>query len=299
MPNLCNLDGQILREDEARIPVLDRGFLFGDSVYEVMRTIGHVPFAWIEHLRRLRESAAGLGMALDLDDAQVMSRVQATVAQSGFPECYVRIIVTRGTGTAPNIDLAYATGKPRWLVLVRELPPGPTRPVHLAVVERLRNDRRALDPAVKSGNYLNSVLGLAEARARGATDCLFLNVAGHVTEASTANVFVVQGGVVRTPPLTAGILAGVTRGLLLAHCRQCGIPVEECDLTLAQVRAADELFLSSSLRDVLPVTHLDGAPFRGGGIGPLTARLQADFPALAQRLVRERHGPELARLLAR
>ena len=106
MANLCNLDGTILREEAAAVPVLDRGFLFGDSIYEVMRTIGGVPFAWPEHLLRLRFSAAGLGMSLDLTDGDLMRRVRDTMARAGHAESYVRIVVTRGSGTAPSIDLA-------------------------------------------------------------------------------------------------------------------------------------------------------------------------------------------------
>jgi branched-chain amino acid aminotransferase len=297
MTNFCNLDGAILREDEARIPVLDRGFLFGDSVYEVIRTRGGVPFAWQEHLDRLRLSAAGLALPLDLTDAALMSRVQATVAQAGFVDSYIRIIVTRGTGSAPNIDLACATGKPRWVIMVRELPAGASKPAHLAIVDRLRTDRRALDPALKSGNYLNNVLGLAEAKAAGATDCLFLNAAGFVTEASTANFFLVKHGVICTPPLTSGILAGITRSLLLAFCRDRGHRVVEQDLTAADVHAADELFLTSTLRDVMPVAQLDGAPFHGGTVGPFTATLQRDWLAHCLQLVRDQHGPALRRLL--
>lgn len=297
MANLCNLDGAIGPEADARIPVLDRGFLFGDSVYEVCRTRGGVPFAWPEHLERLRTSAEGLLLPLDLDDRTVMQRVQKTLQAAANAESYVRIIVSRGTGTAPNIDLQYAPGPCRWVILVRPLTTLPGQPVHLALVPRLRNDRRALDPAVKSGNYLNNVLGLAEAKARGATDAVFLNHAGHVTEASTSNVFAVRAGRVHTPPLHAGILAGITRTLVLEVCRERGLEVIENDLTAEALRGADELFVSSTLRDIAPVTHLDGAPVQNGGVGPLTLALMEAFAAYCERLSATRYGPELARLL--
>ena len=185
MVDLCNLNGKIVKESEARIPVLDRGFLFGDSVYEVMRTMAGTPFGWIEHLERLHRSADGLALPLDLDDRALMARVMATVAAANHETSYVRIIVTRGTGTAPNIDLAYAPGPATCVILVRAVTPQTGRQANLAIVPRLRTDRRALDPAIKSGNYLNNVLGLREAREQGATDCLFLNQEGKVTEAST------------------------------------------------------------------------------------------------------------------
>jgi branched-chain amino acid aminotransferase len=297
MADLCNVDGTISREQDARIPVLDRGFLFGDSVYEVMRTRGGSLFAWQEHLARLRGSARGIGLEPDLDDAAILRRIDATLREAGNAESYVRVILTRGTGTAPNIDLAYAPGPPRWIVLVRELTAHAGSPVRLQLVGRLRNDPRALDPAVKSGNYLNNVLGLREAKVKGATDCLFLNASGHVTEASTANVFAVHGARVRTPPLDAGILAGVTRALLLEFLRARGGEVAEADLTPADLHSADELFLTSTLRDLAPVTHIDGAPVGGGMPGPFVRALAREFTARADRRAREQDGPAMARLV--
>ena len=273
MANLCNIDGAIVPEAEARIPVLDRGFLFGDSVYEVMRTRagGHL-FAWQEHLARLHASADGLGMPLDVDDSGVLGRIAATMLAAALPECYVRVIVTRGTGTAPSIALGQAPGPQRWVLLVRPLPPASTD-TRLWLVDRLRVDRRALDPALKSGNYLNNVLGLAEAQARGATDCVFLNGQGQVTEASTSNLFARHGRRVRTPPLDAGILAGVTRALLIGFLAARGDAVEESPLTAADLRSADELFLTSTLRDLAPVTHLDGQLVGTDAPGPFVRRL--------------------------
>ncbi|MGE3174631.1 MAG: aminotransferase class IV [Planctomycetota bacterium] len=281
--NLCNVDGAIVAEAEATVPVLDRGFLFGDSIYEVLRTRGGRLLAWREHLDRLRRSADALAMELDLDDGGILRRVLATTARAGFAESYVRIVVTRGTGSAPSIDLRCAPGPLRWVLLVRALPA--VEPVaRLAMIERLRNDRRALDPAAKSGNYLNNVLGLAESQRTGATDCVFLNGRGHVTEASTSNVFAVFGDRFATPPLGAGLLAGVTRARLIGFLRACGQTVDECDLDAATLRSADELFLTSTLRDIAPVSHLDGRPLhQGGGGGARSTALAAAFAAHLDR----------------
>lgn len=283
MANVCNVDGLVTPEHEARIPVLDRGFLFGDSIYEVVRTAGDVPFAWPEHWARLVRSAAAIRLRLDLDEPTVAGRVAATLAAAGPGDHYVRVIVTRGAGSAPNIDLAYATGRPCWVVMVRPLPAISGQPVRLAIVERLRNDRRALDPATKSGNYLNSVLGLAEAQDRGATDCLMCNAEGRLTEASTSNVFARLDGIWCTPPLAAGILEGVTRALLLELLPALGERVAERHLTPADVQSAEELFLSSTLRDIAPVTHLDGRALHGGGPGPAVTRL---LPAVREHFAR-------------
>ncbi len=297
MHALCNLNGEITAEAEARIPVLDRGFLFGDSIYEVLRTRHRVPFAWPEHFERLRRSADGIALDLDLTDEQILARIKETqLAAGGDGEAYVRVIVTRGPGSAPNIDLAYAGERPTWVILVRPLPAGGGGPVRLALIERLRNDRRALDPAIKSGNYLNNVLGLAEAKARGATDCLFLNQAGMVTEASTANFCIVDGDAVVTPPLAAGLLAGTTRRLLAELCREQEIAFVERDLSRQHLTAADEMFLTSTMRDIAPVVELDAIAVGDGRAGPLTQRLQRAFDEFCERRLRERYAPAYERL---
>lgn len=303
MPNLVDLDGTIQPESAARLPVLDRGFLFGDSVYEVLATRRGVPFAAREHLARLRTSAAGIRLELPFQDAELLARVKRVIAAAGFAESYIRIIVTRGTGTAPNIDLAYAPGPAATLILVRELPGKTTSTAHLAIVSRQRNARLALDPAIKSGNYLNNVLGLAEAKDRGATDALFFNAEGFATEATTSNFFAVREGVIHTPPLDAGILAGVTRDLLFPTCAAVGIPLRERNLDEAAVRTADELFLTSTLRDVLPVTKLDGAPVgrsagraagSGAAVGPITARVLQAWQQFAEARLRDVYAPDWA-----
>lgn len=291
MANLCNLDGVILPEEQATVPVLDRSFLFGDSIYEVARTIDGAPFAWGEHWQRLVASAHSLHMPLDLDERTVARRVAATLAAADHGESYVRIIVTRGTGSAPNIDLDYATGPQRWVLLVRPLPQNFGKPARLALIERRRNDRRALDPASKSGNYLNNVLGLAEAKARGATDCVMLNADGLVTEASTSNLFARLDGNWCTPPLAAGILAGITRSLLLEFLASRGETCAERDLHADELGRAEELFLSSTLRDIGPVTHLGDRALHGGEGGPHTLRLAAQFAAHIRERMRRHDAP--------
>jgi branched-chain amino acid aminotransferase len=298
MANLCNLDGAILPESEASVPVLDRSFLFGDSVYEVVRTIGGVPFAWAEHWQRLARSAADLWMPLDLDERTVARRIQDTLAAAGNPESYVRIVVTRGTGTAPNIDLAYAEGPRRWVILVRQLGNSFGMAAKLARIPRLRNDRRALDPASKSGNYLNNVMGLAEAKKAGATDCVMLNADGMVTEASTSNLFARIGGQWVTPPLDAGILAGITRAMLIEHLRAGGESVVERPMSSEDLDRAEELFLSSTLRDVGPVTHLDGIAKSGGRAGPHTERLMTSFATFLRERMGGHDGPRWRKLVA-
>ncbi len=298
MANLCNVDGRITPEAEARVPVLDRGFLFGDSIYEVVRTVGAEPFGWPEHWERLVASAAAIRLRLDLDEATVARRIAATLAAAGPGDRYVRIVATRGAGSAPNIDIACATGAPCWVIMVRDLAPMSGAPSRLALIDRLRNDRRALDPATKSGNYLNNVLGLAEAKDLGATDCVMQNAQGFVTEASTSNVFARIDGIWTTPRLDDGILAGVTRAHLLAWLPTVGEKVAEAHLTPADLRRADEIFLSSTLRDIAPVTHLDGRPLGGSTGGPEAKRLLAAYQAWYAERLRTMYAPQWRRLVA-
>lgn len=298
MTNLCNLNGEVVPEEDAKISVLDRGFLFGDSIYEVTRTRQGIPFAWTEHLERLRSSAAGLEMEVDISHQEITSRVMATLdaarESADHDESYIRVVITRGVGSAPNIDVRYAPDSVTCLIMVRALPVGLDTPASVAIVPRLRTDRRALDPAIKSGNYLNNVMGLKEAHSRGASECLFMNNDGRLTEASTSNVWIVQGDTIATPGLSAGLLAGVTRRLLLAFCRDEGIECVEKDLHEEDVRSADGMFLTSTLRDIAPVTELDG---RAMAVSPTMSDLIRDFRAHCDRRAVEIDRPAIAALL--
>lgn len=283
MAAFCSVDGVLTPEAEAVIPVLDRGFLFADSVYEVLRTRDGVPFAWRSHLERLGRSAEAIAMPLEASHrdlmAEVLRTLEASCAGPGA-ERYVRLIVTRGTGSAPGIDLSLATGPQRVVVLVRDLPVGRTRtPCRAALVRR----GTGVDPAVKSGSYLPNVLGLAEARRRGADECLFVDDSGTVTEASTANVHMVRAGALHTPPIGSGILAGVTRSLLLEAAAESGILVVEKRISIDDIRSADEVLLTGTVREIAPVTEIDGAPVGEEWPGPVTSRLASAFDAACAR----------------
>lgn len=298
MPSLCNVNGKILPEAEATVPVLDRGFLFGDSVYEVTKIVDDVPFAWPEHLDRLHRSAEGLQLEFDLSDGELTRRMMETHRAAEVGDSYCRVIVTRGPGSAPNIDTKYALGQPTTVIMVRPIPEGMSAPAHVAIVPRLRTDKRSLDPAIKSGNYLNNVMGLKEARDAGATDCLFLNHDGVITEASTSNIWVMKDGVIRTPALAAGLLAGITRSLLMAMCEQEGIPCEEGQLTEEDVLHADSLFLTSSMRDIAPVVRLNGKDVAGGQVPGTVQELSDRFKAFCRQRIESVYRPALEKLLA-
>jgi branched-chain amino acid aminotransferase len=283
MAAFCSVDGVLVPETEAVVPVLDRGFLFADSVYEVLRTRQGLPFAWLAHLERLRRSAGAIAMPIQASDHDLLAEILRTLRASGAgpgSERYVRLIVTRGTGTAPGIDLSLAQGPQRIVILVRDLPTDRARrPCRAALVRRTAG----VDPTIKSGSYLPNVLGLAEARRLGAEECLFVDEAGMVSEASTANVHMVAGGQLHTPPLDSGILAGVTRTLLLEAAKEAGIPVVERPLPADDIRSAEEVLLTGSVREIAPVTHVDGVAVGSDRPGPVTALLTRAFDDACER----------------
>jgi branched-chain amino acid aminotransferase len=281
-----HVHGQVCEPEAARVSVFDRGFLYGDSVYETIATIGGRLFALAEHLDRLERSAAGIGLALP-PRALIERAIADTVAAAANAESRVRVMVTRGTG-AFEMDPASA-GAPELVVIVAPHG-GPTeamyeRGVAVEIVSVARNHPAALDPAVKSGNYLNNVLALAQARQRsGAHEAILCTAGGSVAEGASSNVFAVNGGQVRTPALSVGILAGVTRSKVLELCARAAIPAVEVDaMTPDELRGADEVFLTSAARGVLPVTRVDGKPVGAGVPGPVTRRLRALYLELGGR----------------
>jgi branched-chain amino acid aminotransferase len=286
----ANTNGRLHPATEPSIAPLNRGFLYGDAIYEVWRTYGGVLFAWEEHWARLRRSAAALHLRLEVSPASVLAEIRRTVAAyreevAGAGELYVRLQITRGAG-AIGLDIALAD-RSDFLLLVQpcpELAPAAAAAgLRLSVATTLRrNPAQSLDPAWKTGNYLNNLLCLREARARGADDVLILNLAGEVTEASVSNVAFVRRGTVVTPPLSAGILSGITRGLVLGGvAAAAGLAVVEETVRPEDFPAMDECFLLSTTKDIVPVASVDQTAFR---VGPdsAAARLKRAFAAAAQ-----------------
>ncbi|MGF1603545.1 MAG: aminotransferase class IV [Thermosynechococcaceae cyanobacterium] len=256
MALLTNLNGVIA--PTAAVSILDRGFLYGDSVYEVVRTFRGNLFGLQEHLDRLRQSAAYLYMEVPWSDAEVQAEVERTLQAATWLESYVRIVVSRGTETTISLQPS-AELQPNLLIVISEISPTPTlseQGVHLLIGQRRRTDQRALSPAAKTGNYLNNILALLEAQQQGADDALLLNTEGQVTEATTSNLWIVKAGVVYTPPVEVGLLKGITRHFLLQIMAQHQIPCQETVLMPADLETAEEAFLSSSVRLIMPVRQM-------------------------------------------
>lgn len=279
-----HIGGRVCVPEEAKISVFDRGFLYGDSVYETIGTAYGRLFALSDHLVRLERSAQRIGLRVPPRD-QIERAVAETVAAAGNPESRVRVILTRGAG---KLDLDPAAVDDTQLVVI-VFPLGAPTPemyskgVSVAIVSVHRNSPRAMDPAVKSGNYLNNVLALGEARRRsGAYEAILCSADGSVAEGSTSNVFVVIGGEIRTPGLDVGILDGITRAQVMEVCRLNNLPLREVHITPDELRGADEVFITSATRGALPVTRVDEAPVGGGVPGPVTRKVMALYDALAR-----------------
>jgi branched-chain amino acid aminotransferase len=263
------IDGEVLPESEARVPVLDRGFLYGDSVYEVTRTFHGVPRLLDRHLDRLARSAAGLLMPVPPRGA-IEAAVRDTIAAgpAGL-ELYVRIIVTRGGGEL-GLDPALADA-PRLVIIARPVRV-PSPEAYRDGVAVILSSRTRPAPGLKTGNYLESVMAAAEARAAGAYESLLRDSVGRVTEGGSSNVFSVRGGQVVTPPIAAGLLPGITRAFVMELLRGDGVSVDEAPLWPVDLERADELFLTSSIRGVLPITRCDRRGVGDGKPGAVTRR---------------------------
>ena len=276
---VVSIDGAVLAPDDAKVSVYDRGFLYGDAVFEVLRTYGGRPFVLGEHLARLRRSAERVLIRLPVDEATLGAEVEAVIAAAradGAGEAYVRIVVTRGRGPL-SLDPDTAS-HPLRVVLVEPVTPPPRDTYLRGVALALVATRRAVDDTAaagaKVGNYLSNLLALHEAKARGAQEALIVDARGHVVEGASSNVFVVTAGRVATPPESAGILAGITRAHVLAAARDVGIPVDERALLPDDVFGADEVFITSSIRELAPRRPRRRPPHRNrrpGARGPRPA----------------------------
>lgn len=278
------IDGNLQPAQQARVSVFDRGFLYGDSAFEVMRTYDKRPFREAAHLARLRRSCDRLLISLQQSDQQLSEIVASTIAASGLPECYVRVMVTRGVGPM-NIDLAQAN-EPSVLVFALTLTPLAASVYANGIAVGLSRAARATDGTravgAKTSNYLGSVMALHEVKQRGAQEALILGPSGEVIEGATSNVFVVRAGELITPPIDAGILAGITRQTVLEVAAEQALTVRETQLHPSDLYQADEVFITSTVREVVPVVRVDDKLIGNGKPGPITGRVLAAYRAKTQ-----------------
>ncbi len=276
---------------EAKVSVFDRGFLFGDAVFETLRTVpGPRLVDGGPHLARLRRSAARVGIDVPWRDGELDAVLRRTCEATGADAHQVRVVVTRGEGPLV-LDPRTAT-RPTLVVIARPLSlpdeAAYRRGIALVIVGAARSADGLLDATVKSANYLANIQALRIAAERGADDALLCAPSGTVTEGATSNLFCVVDGALVTPPLDGSLLPGITRGVVCRLARDLGLAVHERPLSPADVRGADEVFLTSSVRGIMAVRSVDGSPVAGrDGEGPVTRRLRGAYAARIEALARE------------
>jgi branched-chain amino acid aminotransferase len=293
MSATVNVNGRIFDEQHAVVSVFDHGFLYGEGIYETLRTYAGQPFLFDRHMRRLRASAGMLSLSVPLADREIEGRFAETVRTAGLGtggrEAYIRLLVTRGVG-----DLSYDPAvcpAPTVVVIVKpQIDPAPEayeRGVTVALVSIVRNHPASVNPLIKSNNLLNNALAMQEAVRRGAFEGVMRNYRGELAECTTANLFVVKDGVALTPPLDAGLLAGITREFLFEIGVEVGIQVREQVLRDADLLGADEAFLTSTTREIVPIVQVDDSVIGSGRPGGVTRGLLAAYRE--RTATRERH----------
>lgn len=280
------VNGRITDAADAVIPVFDHGFLYGEGVYETLRTYGGKPFLYDAHMARLRRSAGMIALDVPGTDAEMLEKIRETMAaENGLQEAYIRVLLTRGVG-----ELTYslaATPTPSLVIIVKPFPEPPawhfTDGIALALVSIRRNHPSALNPRIKSNNLLNNALAMQEAMRQGAEEALMLNQQNEIAECSQSNFFIVKDGAVLTPPIAAGLLPGITREFVFEVGRDAGVTVEERTIETTDLWAADEAFITGTTREITPVVKVDGRPFGDGTPGPITRKLLEVFRKKARQ----------------
>jgi len=283
------LDNRFVKESEALVSVFDHGFLYGDGIYETVRSYGSRIFMLDQHLARLRRSAVAIG--LKIPDRNWPTLLHESMERNGVgnerTDAYIRITISRGSGDI-GLDPALCP-HPTIVIITKPLKPPSAEQyqegVSLIVAKTRRNLPSALDPQIKATNFLNNILAKREALAVGAFDSVLLNWESHLTECTVSNLFFVRTNRLCTPALSCGILDGITRGIILTLARQEQIPIEEGKFTNKDLSQADECFLSNTTMEVMPATILDGRPIGAGKPGPLTQKLLRLFVAHRTRFV--------------
>jgi branched-chain amino acid aminotransferase len=282
------VNGTITPADQAVIPVYDHGFVYGEGVYETLRTYNRIPFLYDRHMRRLRASASALRLEVPFDDRTLLERIDDTMAvasrlpdaaATGSREVYIRILLTRGVGEL-SYDLK-ATPAPSLVIIVKPFDEPPARMfdegIRIALVSILRNHPGSVNPIIKSNNLLNNAIAMQEAHRKGAEEALMCNYRGELAECSQSNFFLVRNGVALTPRSAAGLLEGLTRAFLFEVGREVGVPVEDATLRPEDLATAQEAFITGSTRELTPVVRIDDHVIGDGRPGPVTRALLEGF----------------------
>jgi branched-chain amino acid aminotransferase len=279
------INGKLFDKSEAKISVYDHGLLYGDGVFEGIRVYSGKVFRLREHVERLYESARHIRLEIPLSREQMTEAVLSTVKANAKHDGYIRLVVTRGAGYL-GLDPRKTTD-PQVIIIVDDISMYPPElyenGLDLVTVSTIRNHPNALNPRIKSLNYLNNILAKMEGVQAGCVEALMLNHKGEIAEATGDNVFIVKRGALLTPPPDAGILEGITRNAVLELAREAGIPAHETALTRHDVYSADECFLTGTAAEVIPVIKCDGRAIGNGKPGPITRQLRERFVQLTRQ----------------
>ncbi len=285
MPRIIFMNDRLVPEEEAKVSVFDHGLLYGDGVFEGLRSYSGRVFRLDSHLDRLWDSARAIALEIPLAKDVVAQAVNDTLAANKLVDGYVRLVVTRGAGSLgldPN-----RTKNPQVIVIADTISLYPRefyeKGLRIVTAATQRVHSAALSPRIKSLNYLNNIMAKLEGLQAGCVEALMLNHKGEVAECTGDNVFVIRSGSLLTPPPDAGILEGITRGAVMDLAHAAGIACHEATLTRYDLYTADECFLTGTAAEVIPVVEIDGRKVGSGTPGPITARLTADFHTLVRQ----------------
>jgi branched-chain amino acid aminotransferase len=278
------INGKYFASEDAKISVFDHGLLYGDGVFEGLRSYSGKVFHLEQHVRRLYESAHAICLEIPLSQAEMCEAINATVKKNNLTDCYIRAVVTRGAGTLgldPN-----RCSNPQIIIIADAIALYPKEMyengLEIITTSTIRNHPAALSPRIKSLNYLNNILAKLEGLKAGCVEALMLNHKGEVAECTGDNIFLVRDGVIYTPPYDAGILGGITREAVIELAIAAGIEVKEIALTKHDVYVADECFLTGTAAEVIPVVKVDDRSIGTGKPGPVTLDLKERFHKYAR-----------------
>ena len=285
------LNDRFVKKEEAVVSVFDHGFLYGDGVYETIRSYGNRIFMRDQHLARLRRSADAIGLTIPIPEHGWPALLHEAMTRNDVgherTDAYLRITISRGAGDI-GLDPALCP-TPTVVIMTKPLHPPPPEQyrigVNLIVARTRRNLPSALSPQIKATNFLNNILAKREAIAAGAFDSILLNWESHLTECTVSNLFFVRAGRLCTPALACGLLDGITRDIVLSLAQEAHIPVEQGQFGIEAIQKADECFLTNTSMGVMPVTMVDGHPVGNGAPGLLTEQLHRLFMANRTRFL--------------
>ena len=279
------INGKYFSKEDAKISVYDHGLLYGDGVFEGMRTYSNKVFRLDEHIDRLYESARAILLTIPMSKQEMIDAVKKTVELSGLSDSYIRLVVTRGSGSLgldPN-----RTSDPQVIIIVDLIALYDRKyydeGLKIITASTIRNHPAALSPRIKSLNYLNNIMAKLEGLQAGCMEAIMLNHKGEVAECTGDNIFIVKRGQLLTPSADSGFLEGITRNAILELANTLKIPARETTLTRHDLLVADECFLTGSAAEVIPVVSIDSRPIGDGKVGPTTKQLMIEFKKLVVR----------------